>query len=82
MKNKKIIILIVSIIIIIGIILFINKTNKTNKTNETVGKTSTEIKYNESDGMYEIRNSNNEVIANSTDEAALQIYIDDPDYNP
>ena len=27
-------------------------------------------------------NSNNEVIANSTDEAALQIYIDDPDYNP
>lgn len=76
MKNKKLIILIVSIIIIIGIILFINKTN------ETVGKTSTEIKYNESDGMYEIRNSNNEVIANSSDEAALQIYIDDPDYNP
>ena len=53
MKNKKIIILIVSIIIIIGIILFINKTNK---TNETIGKTSTEIKYNESDVMYEIRN--------------------------
>ena len=79
MKNKKIIILIVSIIIIIGIILFINKTNK---TNETIGKPSTEIEYNESDGMYEIRNSNNEVIANSTDEAALQIYIDDPDYNP
>ncbi len=79
MKNKKLIILIVSIIIIIGIILFINETNK---TNETVGKTSTEIKYNESDGMYEIRNSNNEVIANSADEAALQIYIDDPDYNP
>ena len=79
MKNKKIIILIVGIIIIIGIILFINKPNK---TNETVGKTSTEINYNESDGMYEFRNSNNEVIANSTDEAALQIYIDDPDYNP
>ena len=79
MKNKKIIILIVSIIIIIGIILFINKTNK---TNETIGKPSTEIEYNESDGMYEIRNSNNEVIANSADEAALQIYIDDPDYNP
>ena len=42
----------------------------------------TEITYNESEGMYEIRDENNEVISNSVDRATLQIYVDDPNYNP
>lgn len=79
MKNKKIILFIIIAIAIVIIFLFIRNRNKDNKVENNV---QTEITYNESEGMYEIRDENNEVISNSVDRATLQIYIDDPNYNP
>ena len=79
MKNKKIILFIIIAIAIVIIFLFIRNRNKDNKVENNV---QTEITYNESEGMYEIRDENNEVIANSVDRATLQIYVDDPNYNP
>lgn len=79
MKNKKIILFIIIAIAIVIIFLFIRNRNKDIKVENNV---QTEITYNESEGMYEIRDENNEVIANSVDRATLQIYVDDPNYNP
>ncbi len=79
MKNKKIILFIIIAIAIVVIFLFIRNRNKDIKVENNV---QTEITYNESEGMYEIRDENNEVIANSVDRATLQIYVDDPNYNP
>lgn len=79
MKNKKIILFIIIAIAIVVIFLFIRNRNKDIKVENNV---QTEITYNESEGMYEIRDENNEVISNSVDRATLQIYIDDPNYNP
>lgn len=79
MKNKKIILFIIIAIVIVIIFLFIRNRNKDIKVENNV---QTEITYNESEGMYEIRDENNEVISNSVDRATLQIYIDDPNYNP
>lgn len=77
MKNKKIILFIIIAIVIVVIFLFIR-----NRDIKVENNVQTEINYNESEGMYEIRDENNEVIANSVDRATLQIYIDDPNYNP
>lgn len=79
MKNKKIILFIIIAIAIVVIFLFIRNRNKDIKVENNV---QTEITYNESEGMYEIRDENNEVISNSVDRATLQIYVDDPNYNP
>lgn len=79
MKNKKSILFIIIAIAIVVIFLFIRNRNKDIKVENNV---QTEITYNESEGMYEIRDENNEVIANSVDRATLQIYVDDPNYNP
>ena len=79
MKNKKIILFIIIAIAIVVIFLFIRNRNKDIKVENNV---QTEITYNESEDMYEIRDENNEVIANSVDRATLQIYVDDPNYNP
>lgn len=79
MKNKKIILFIIIAIAIVVIFLFIRNRNKDIKVENNV---QTEITYNESKGMYEIRDENNEVISNSVDRATLQIYVDDPNYNP
>ena len=79
MKNKKIILFIIIAIVIVIIFLFIRNRNKDIKVENNV---QTEITYNESEGMYEIRDENNEVISNSVDRATLQIYVDDPNYNP
>lgn len=79
MKNKKIILFIIIAIVIVVIFLFIRNRNKDIKVENNV---QTEITYNESEGMYEIRDENNEVISNSVDRATLQIYVDDPNYNP
>lgn len=79
MKNKKNILFIIIAIAIVVIFLFIRNRNKDIKVENNV---QTEITYNESEGMYEIRDENNEVIANSVDRATLQIYVDDPNYNP
>ena len=79
MKNKKIILFIIIAIAIVVIFLFIRNRNKDIKVENNV---QTEITYNESEGMYEIRDENNEVISNSVDRSTLQIYVDDPNYNP
>ena len=81
MKSKKIIyiLLIVAVLITVGIV--VNKLirNKTNKENVS----QTEIQYNKETGEYYILDeTTNEIKASSTDEAGLQIYIDNPDYNP
>ena len=81
MKNKKIIIFILIIIILLIIMLYVNILRKQNIANEN-SSTQININYNEDDEMYEIRDENNEIIANSVDKASLQIYLDDPNYNP
>lgn len=81
MKNKKIIyiLLIVVILVIVGIVGIKFTKNKNAKENTN----NTDIKYNEETGEYYILDENtNEIKASSTDESSLQIYIDNPDYNP
>lgn len=80
MKDKKIIFLIVFAILLIIAVVTINKTKKNNvQTNNAIS----DIKYNEETGEYYIKNEiTNEIIASGEDEASLQIYIDNPDYNP
>ncbi len=79
MKDKKIIFLIVFAIVLIIAVVTINKTKKNNvQTNNAIS----DIKYNEETGEYYIKNEiTNEIIASGEDEASLQIYRDNPDYN-
>ena len=80
MKDKKVIILIVMVLILIISVLLISKNKKQN--NEPTNAIS-EVQYNNENGVYYIKNEiTGEVIANSTDESGLQMYIDNPDYNP
>ena len=80
MKDRKIIyILLIAVILIIGIIIVVNI--RKNKNQENMVQTG--IQYNEETGEYYILDENtNEIKASSTDESGLQIYIDNPDYNP
>ena len=80
MKDKKIIyILLIIAILIVGVIVIVNIRNNT----KNEGNTQTGIQYNEETGEYYILDeATNEIKASSTDESGLQIYIDNPDYNP
>ena len=80
MKDKKIVyILLIIVILIIGIIVVVNIRN--NKNEENIAQTG--IQYNEETGEYYILDeATNEIKASSTDESGLQIYVDNPDYNP
>ena len=80
MKNRKIIyILFIVVILIIGIIIVVNI--RKNKNQENMVQTG--IQYNEETGEYYILDeTTNEIKASSTDESSLQIYVDNPDYNP
>lgn len=80
MKDRKIIyILLIAVILIIGIIIVVNI--RKNKNQENMVQTG--IQYNEETGEYYILDeTTNEIKASSTDESGLQIYIDNPDYNP
>ena len=80
MKDRKIIyILLIVVILIIGIIAVVNI--RKNKNQENMVQTG--IQYNEETGEYYILDeATNEIKASSTDESGLQIYIDNPDYNP
>ena len=80
MKDKKIIyILLIIAILVVGILVIVNIRNST-KDGEN---TQTGIQYNEETGEYYILDeTTNEIKASSTDESSLQIYIDNPDYNP
>ena len=80
MKDRKIIyILLIVVILIIGIIVVVNI--RKNKNQENMVQTG--IQYNEETGEYYILDeATNEIKASSTDESGLQIYIDNPDYNP
>ena len=80
MKDKKIIyILLIIAILVVGIIVIVNIRNNT----KNEGNTQTGIQYNEETGEYYILDeATNEIKASSTDESGLQIYVDNPDYNP
>lgn len=80
MKDKKVIILIVMALILIISVLLISKNKKTN--NQSIN-TISEVQYDNTNDIYYIKNEvTGEIIANSTDEGGLQMYIDNPDYNP
>lgn len=80
MKDRKVIILIAIILILIISVLVIVK-NK--KQNDQSTNTISEVQYDNENGVYYIKNEiTGEIIANSTDESGLQIYIDNPEYNP
>ena len=80
MQNRKIIyILLIVVILIIGIVVVVNI--RKNKNQENIAQTG--IRYNEETGEYYILDeATNEIKASSTDESGLQIYVDNPDYNP
>ena len=78
MKNKKIYVFL--IIILILLILFFININKVK--NAETQETST-ISYKEvEENKYEIYDSNNELITTVNDKGALEIYKDDPSYDP
>lgn len=80
MKDKKVKILIAMALILIISVLLISKNKKTN--NQSINKIS-EVQYDNTNDIYYIKNEvTGEIIANSTDEGGLQMYIDNPDYNP
>ena len=80
MKDKKIIIL-VAIILLLIISVLITVKNKKQKNQQT--NTISEVQYDNENGVYYIKNEvTGEIIANSIDESGLQIYVDNPDYNP
>ena len=80
MQNRKIIyILLIVMILIIGIVAVVNIRKNKNQGNTI----QTGIQYNEETGEYYILDeATNEIKASSTDESGLQIYVDNPDYNP
>ena len=80
MQNRKIIyILLIVVILIIGIVAVVNIRKNKNQGNTI----QTGIQYNEETGEYYILDeATNEIKASSTDESGLQIYVDNPDYNP
>lgn len=80
MKDKKVIILIIIVLILTISVLVIVKNKKQN--NQPTNAIS-EVQYDNENGVYYIRNEvTGEIIANSIDESGLQMYIDNPDYNP
>lgn len=80
MKDKKVIILITMTLILIISVLLISKNKKTN--NQSIN-TISEVQYDNTNDIYYIKNEvTGEIMANSTDEGGLQMYIDNPDYNP
>ena len=80
MKDKKVIILIViALILIISVLTIVRNKTQNNQPANTIS----EIQYDNENGVYYIKNEiTGEIIANSTDESGLQMYIDNPDYNP
>ena len=80
MKDKKVIILIIIVLILTISVLVIVKNKKQN--NQPTNAIS-EVQYDNENGVYYIKNEvTGEIIANSIDESGLQMYIDNPDYNP
>lgn len=56
---------------------------KNKKQNKQPTNAISEVQYDNENGVYYIRNEViGEIIANSIDEGGLQMYIDNPDYNP
>ena len=80
MKEKRIKILSLIVLILIILLLIFVKNQKQNKQ---ITSTENNIQYDNENGIYYIKNEvTGEIIANSIDETGLQIYIDNPDYNP
>ena len=80
MKDKKIIILVAIILILMIVVLVIAKNKK--QSNQPIN-TISEVQYDNENGIYYIKNEvTGEIIANSIDGSGLQIYVDNPDYNP
>ena len=80
MKDKKVIILIViALMLIISVLIIVKNKEQNNQPTNAIS----EVQYDDENGVYYIKNEiTGEIIANSTDESGLQMYIDNPDYNP
>lgn len=80
MKEKRTKILIIIVIILIILLLTFVRNQKQNKQ---IISTKNNIQYDNENGIYYIKNEvTGEIIANSIDGSGLQIYVDNPDYNP
>lgn len=78
MKNKKMYVFLI-IILILLILFFIN----INKVKNAETQETSIISYKEiEENKYEIYDSNNELITTVNDKGALEIYKDDPNYDP
>ena len=80
MKDKKVMILIViALILIISVLVIVRNKKQNNQPTKAIS----EVQFDNENGVYYIKNEiTGEIIANSTDESGLQMYIDNPDYNP
>lgn len=82
-KRLKVIVGSVTIVILLMIFIIISKSRKTKSTNLISNNVVSDIQYDSQNSVYYITDKNTgERIGESEEEAGLQIYIDNPDYNP
>ena len=83
--NTKVKIIIIAVLVVVIIALVVNnnskKASEKASTNETT-KSQAYTEYDEESGLYVVYDENGEEITRVSDEAAAQIYIDNPDYDP
>ena len=86
MSSKvKIIIVAVLVVVIVALVVVTTSHKKVEENNEKANTTVAEKPYTKLDeetGEYIVYDTNGEEITRVTDEAAAQIYIDNPDYDP
>lgn len=84
--NKKVLIGICSAVILILIMVFVFSKNKRvkNETNNIAEvKTNDGVLFDEETGLYYLKdNETGEIIYASRNKEELQVYVDNPDYNP
>ena len=84
--NKKSLIGIISaVVLILIVVLVFNKSKKINNETDDISeaKTKDEVLYDEETGLYYLKNDEtDEIMYASRNKEELQVYVDNPDYNP
>ena len=80
MNNKKIIILLIIIVLIIAGIIAINVNNNKNESESNAGEGN--VVKNEQTEMYEVYDTNGELVTTLEDESMKEIYESNPYFDP
>ena len=80
MNNKKIIILLIVIVLIIVSIIAINVNNNKNESDSNAGEGN--VVKNEQTEMYEVYDTNGELVTTLEDESMKEIYESNPYFDP